>query len=452
MARKNGKTSLIAMIVLALVVGPVSVRNGQVYSAAQSRDQASLVFNLAAKMVRMSNDLNEFVTVRDTAKELYCPRTGVKYKALSADATTAYGLSPFAVIHDELGQVRGPRSELYDALETAMGAQDAPLSIIISTQAPSDADLLSVLIDDAQAAYDPRTILFMHAADKDDDPHDEDTWRKANPALGDFRSLEDMREASERAKRMPAFEAAFRNLFLNQRVAAENHLFSPDVWRSNGEPPDLAAFEDYPVAGGLDLSSRHDLTSFVMVARDGAGIVHVRPQFFAPAEGVRDRSIRDKVPYDLWASQGFLTLTPGRTVDYAWVANHIASVSKECDLRRIRFDRWRIDDLKRELERIGCKIDLEPHGQGFKDMSPAVDEMEALALNGQLRHGMNPILTWCASNVVITKDAAGNRKMDKSRATGRIDGMVALAMAITAAGQSVPAQPEYQMLIFEARG
>ena len=449
-ARKNGKTSLIAMLVLAHVVGPETRSNSQVFSAAQSWDQASLVFSLAAKMVRMSTDLNALVTVRDSAKELFCVRTGVRYKALSADATTAYGLSPALVIHDELGQVRGPRSELYDALETAMGAQRAPLSLVISTQAPTDGDLLSILIDDAAAAHDPTTLLFLHAADIDDDPYDEATWRKANPALGDFRSLQDMREAAERARRMPAFEAAFRNLFLNQRVAATNHFLTPDVWKLNAGAPDMTAFDDFPVYGGLDLSARQDLTALVLIAKDAGSVVHIDAQFFAPQDGLRERAVRDRVPYDLWAEQGLLTPTPGRTVDYAWVAQHIAELSGRCDLRSIRFDRWRIDDLKRELDRIGCQVELEPHGQGFKDMSPAIDELEALALNGQLRHGANPVLTWCASNAVVTRDAAGNRKLDKSKATGRIDGLVALAMAVGGAGQPIEPQPDYQVLILGA--
>jgi phage terminase large subunit-like protein len=442
-ARKNGKTSLIAMLVLAHVVGPESKPNSQVFSAAQSRDQASLVFSLAAKMVRMSTTLNELVTVRDSAKELFCIRTGVRYKALSADATTAYGLSPALTIFDELGQVRGPRSELYDALETAMGAQEAPLSIVISTQAPTDADLLSVLIDDAAAAHDPSTLLFLYAADIDDDPLDEATWRKANPALGDFRSLEDMREAAERAKRMPAFEASFRNLFLNQRVAVTNHFLTPDVWKLNAGAPDRSAFEDFPVYAGLDLSARQDLTSLVLVARDDKGIVHVDAQFFAPEEGLRDRAARDRAPYDVWAKQGLITVTPGRSVDYAWVARHVAEIAGRCDLKAIRFDRWRMDDMKRELDRIGCQVELVPHGQGFRDMSPAIDQVEALAVNGQLRHGANPVLTWCGANCVITSDAAGNRKLDKSKATGRIDGMVALAMAVGGAGEQIEIPQEY---------
>ena len=171
MGRKNGKTSMIAMLLLVHLVGPAAKNNAQIYSAAQSRDQASIVFSLAAKMVRMSPDLSQHVVIRDTIKELLCTLNGVRYRALSAEATTAYGLSPVLAIHDELGQVVGPQSPLYDALETAMGAHEEPLSIIIRTQAPTDADLLSTLIDDAQTSGDPETKLVVYAADMEDDPY-----------------------------------------------------------------------------------------------------------------------------------------------------------------------------------------------------------------------------------------------------------------------------------------
>ena len=430
LARKNGKTALIAMLVLAHLVGPEARQNAQIYSAAQSRDQASIVFSYAAKMARMSRDLAQHVHVRDTAKELACALTGVKYRALSADATTAYGLSPVLVIHDETGQVRGPRSELYDALETAMGAQSEPLSLIISTQAPTDADLLSTLIDDAKAGHDPASKLFLFAADPEDDIGLEETWRKANPALGDFRSLTEMAEAAERAKRLPAFEAAFRNLYLNQRVAAENHFLTPTVWALGDEPPDFSVFDDAPVYAGLDLSGRQDLTALVLVARDAAGVWHIKPHFWAPAVGLRDRAERDRAPYDLWREQGHLTATAGSSIDYGYIAEFLGGLVGQCDLRLVKFDRWRINDLKRELDTRGIAVELGEHGQGYRDMSPALDVVEAEALNGRLRHGKHPILSWCASNCIVTQDAAGNRKLDKSKATGRIDGMVALAMAM----------------------
>ena len=215
--RKNGKTSLSAFLLLLHLCGPEYRPNSQLYSAAQSRDQAAILFNLAAKMVRMSS-LREHVVIRDTAKQLFCPELGTLYRALSAEASTAYGLSPVFVVHDELGQVKGPRSELYEALETATAAQESPLSVIISTQAPTDADLLSVLIDDAKRGLDPRVRLFLYASDPEADPFDGATIRAANPAFGDFQNAGEVRAMAEDARRMPAREPEYRNLVLNQRV------------------------------------------------------------------------------------------------------------------------------------------------------------------------------------------------------------------------------------------
>jgi phage terminase large subunit-like protein len=238
MGRKNAKTTLAACLLLAHLCGPPARNkpNSQLYSAAQSRDQAAIIFSLAAKMVRMNPELLQAVTIQETAKSLICPELGTRYRALSADATTAYGLSPALVIHDELGQVRGPRSPLYEALETATGAQESPLSIIISTQAPSDVDLLSVLIDDAQAGHDPHTVVSLYSAPMDLDPFDEETIRFANPALGTFLSAKEVLAMARNAQRMPAREAEYRNLILNQRVEVSNPFIAPAVWKACGGP------------------------------------------------------------------------------------------------------------------------------------------------------------------------------------------------------------------------
>src|SRR6476469_1501316 len=186
--RKNAKTTLSAFLLLCHLAGTEGKNrpNSQLYSAAQSREPAAILFSLAAKIVRMSPKLSQFITIRDSAKQLWCPGLGTLYKALSAEASTAYGLSPSFIVHDELGQVKGPRSELYEALETATGAQDDPLSLIISTQAPTDADLLSVLIDDALQGNDPKVVLSLYTASMDLDPFSVEAIRAANPAFGDF--------------------------------------------------------------------------------------------------------------------------------------------------------------------------------------------------------------------------------------------------------------------------
>jgi phage terminase large subunit-like protein len=282
----------------------------------------------------------------------------------------------------------------------------------------------------------------VYAADKDDDPWSEETWYKANPALGDFLSIAELKDQAKQAQILPALEARFRNLHLNQRVAADNHFLSPDIWKMNGGEPDLSVFDDRPVYAGLDLSARQDLTALVLAAADASGIVHLQPHFFAPQQGLRERADRDRAPYDLWQQQGLLTATPGASVDHEYVAQCLANVAARCDLREVRFDRWRINDLERALERIGAKIPLAPHGQGYRDMSGALDQFEALALNGRLRHGNHALLNWCAANAIVVKDAAGNRKLDRSRATGRIDGLVAAVMAVAAmSGAPEPAVP-----------
>jgi phage terminase large subunit-like protein len=426
--RKNAKTTLSALLLLLHTVGPEARPNSQLFSAAQSRDQAALLFNLAAKVVRLSPDLRQYVSVRDTAKQLYCAEIGTLYRALSAEASTAYGLSPVFCVHDELGQVKGPRSDLYEALETAAGAQESPLSIVISTQAPTDADLLSVLIDDAKTGADPKVKLWLWTAPEDADPFAEETIRQANPAFGDFLNASEVLDQAASAQRMPAREAAYRNLVLNQRINVSSPFISRAVWESCAGEVDEAAFENGAWIG-LDLSARNDLTALVMVAQADDGAWHVHSEFFAPETGVHDRAHRDRVPYDVWARDGLLTLTPGASVDYAYVAQRLCDLADDFDIREIAFDRWRIDVLKTELARLDRELPLVPFGQGFKDMTPALDTLEHALIEGRLRHGGHPVLRMCAANAVATRDPAGNRKLDKVKATGRIDGLVALAMA-----------------------
>jgi phage terminase large subunit-like protein len=224
LGRKNLKTTLAACLLLAHLCGPPARNrpNSQLYSAAQSREQAGITFSTATKMVRLNPDLARLIRIKEAAKELICPDLGTHYRALSADATTAYGLSPSLTIHDELGQIRGPRSSLYEALETSTGAQVDPLSIIISTQAPTDADLLSVLIDDALAGHDPQTVMKLYTAPPELDRFEEKTIRLANPAFGTFQNAHEILSMAAAAKRMPAREAEFRNLVLNQRVEVSN--------------------------------------------------------------------------------------------------------------------------------------------------------------------------------------------------------------------------------------
>jgi len=429
--RKNAKTTLSAFLLLLHLCGPEARANSQLYSAAQSRDQAAILFSLAAKVVRMSPDLSDHVVIRDTAKQLHCAELGTLYRALSADASTAYGLSPVFTVHDELGQVRGPRSELYEALETACAAQESPLSIIISTQAPTDSDLLSVLIDDATTGADPTQKVWLYTAPLDADPFSVQAIKAANPAFDEFMNKAEVLQSAQDAKRMPSRESSYRNLILNQRVEARSPFISRAIWTLNGaEPGDLDGRE---VFGGLDLSSVSDLTSLVLAAEDG-GSWDIVPTFWLPADGLPEKSRADRVPYDLWARDGYMQTTPGASIEYEFVAEYLRGVFDRYNVRALAFDRWGMKHLKPWLVKAGFTDDeLErfiDFGQGFASMSPALRELESLILSHKLRHGMHPVLTMCAANAVTTSDPAGNRKLNKAKATGRIDGMVALAMAV----------------------
>lgn len=431
--RKNGKTALIAFIVLLHLCGPEAETGSEVVSGARSRDQAAMVFRYASKCVRLNPDLLAIVRVRDTAKELECPQLQTIYKALSADAATNLGRSPKVAIHDELGQVKGPRDEFFEAIDTAQGAHDAPLTLIISTQAPRPSDLLSVMIDDAMKGKDPMTKVSLYTAPESLDPFSEDALKAANPAYGDFLNAEYCRELSEKARRMPSREAAYRNLILNQRINMHNPFVTRSVWEMNAGEPELDRCREFYI--GLDLSARNDLTALVLVGRDEDGTIHVRPEFFAPQDGVVDRSERDREPYDVWGQQGLITLTPGASVDYKFVAMRLAELCDELPVKQIAFDRWRMDVLKREISALGVELPMAEFGQGFRDMTPALESLEALLLAGKIRHGSNEVLNMCAENAVVDMDPAGNRKLTKVKSTGRIDGMVALAQAIGTASK-----------------
>lgn len=425
-ARKNGKTALIAAILLAHLVGPESVQNSQIVSGAQSKEQAAVVFELARKMIEMSPVLFKLARIQPSGKRLIGLRKNVLYRALSAEGKTAHGLSPILAILDEVGQVVGPTDKFVTAVTSAQGAYTNPLLIAISTQAPTDADMFSTWIDAYKAAPDPRVVCHVYAAPEDCRMDDRKAWAAANPALGKFRSVADVEKQCKAAMEMPANEPEFKNLILNQRVEAVSPFVSASVWKDNGA--ECGPIDGKKVWGGLDLSSVSDLTSLELVAEDGG----VHSEFWLPAEGLAEKARKDRVPYDLWAKQGHLNTTPGRAIEYEFVADALRGLFDRCDVQKIAFDRALFEHLKPWLVKANfSEAELEkfmPYGQGTLSMTPALRALEAKLLGKQLRHGNHPILEMCAKNAKVIGDS-GARKFDKKKQRGRIDGMVALAMA-----------------------
>lgn len=455
-ARKNAKTATIACLLLAHIVGPEARLNSQIVSGARSRDQAALVFKLAAKMIRLSPELSQLTRIVDSGKTIYGLALNVEYRALAAEGTTAHGLSPVLAILDEVGQVLAQQDDFVDAITTAQGAHEDPLLIAISTQAPSDAALFSIWLDDAEQSNDPHIVSHVYSAPADCDVMDPEAWKASNPALGLFRSLKDLEEQAKQAKRMPSAQNTFRVLCLNQRVNMNSPLIGRDDWL--GCAGDAVFEPGERIYLGLDLSAKTDLTALVAVSVENRS--RIQAWFWKPGDLLEDHERRDRVPYRQWVSEGWIEAPDGRAIHPRAVAKRIAALSQDYEVVGLAYDRFRIDDILREFDAIGFaahkdgdKLDglrLIPWGQGYRDISPAIDALETAILHGDLTHGGNPVLTWNMANAVASMHPSGDRKIDKQKARFRIDGAVALAMVMGLKARE--RQVEDGPSVYESRG
>ena len=416
------------------LVGPEAIPNGEIYSAANDREQAAQVFKVAKQIVEADPELSELVKPIASTKTLACYSNGSVYRAISAEAGTKHGLNPSMVIFDELAQAKN--RDLYDVLDTSMGAREEPLFVTISTQSNDPEHILSKLIDDGLSDEDDTTVCHLYAADEDCDLLDERGWKAANPALGDFRSYDELAVLAHKAVRLPAEEPKFRNLYLNQRVAPHSTLIAKADWMSRQGDAALVPGEKIYLA--LDLSAKTDLTALAAVSVENGS--RVQAWFWKPEDLLEDHERRDRVTYRQWVAAGWVEAVPGRAIHPRAVANKIAELFNEYEVVGLAYDRWQIDHLLREFDGVGLAaykdgdkgdgLRLVPWGQGFKDMSPAIDALETAVLHDDLTHPGNPVLTWNVANAVATMDPAGGRKLDKQKARFRIDGAVALAMAM----------------------
>ena len=445
MARKNGKTALIACLVLVHLIGPESTENGEIYSAANDREQAGQVYKMAAQIVRGTPPLARRLRCIDSTKSIACYENGSFYRAVSSESGTKHGYNPTLVIYDELAQSKG--RELYDVLDTSMGGRLEPLFVVISTQSNDPEHILSKLIDDGLHSGDPTIVCHLYEVpDEERDVFDPACWRAANPALGDFRSLTDLRTLAKKAERMPAEEPKFRNLYLNQRVSPTASLISRAEWSACAGDARLVPGEEIFLA--LDLSATVDLSA--LVAASNGEKTRVQPFIWKPEALLDEHSDRDfgnrSRRYAQWRDEGHLLTSPGRSIDPAVVAAKIIEVCQIYRVLGLAYDRWRIADLQREFDRLqfdtwkdeagatgpfgGHGLRLVPWGQGYKDMAPAIDALELEVTERRLIHPANQLLSWSMGNALATKDPAGNRKLDKEKARFRIDPAAALTMVV----------------------
>lgn len=444
MGRKNGKTGLVAALALAHLIGPESEPRGQIVAAAADSEQAGIVFNELEAYLRDNDEFDLRCNVKRHYNTIEDLESGSTFKALSSDAKKSHGLSPSVVIIDELAQWGdGSGRALYDALITAGGARKEPITFVISTQAADDTALMSELVDYGKRVNkgeidDPSFSAFIFETDPEADPFDEACWVASNPALGDFRSLKDMRKLADRAQRMPSYEGVFRNLYLNQRVATEETWLPMHDWKACGRQKadawrDMEAeLAGRPCYGGIDLSSTRDTTALVWVFPpedlEGDEPWSVLWRFWLPGEGLADRSMRDRVPWELWSKQGALHTTPGNVVDYRALQARLFEDAERFDVRGIAIDKWNATQTATEIYEKGLPIEF--FRQGYVSMSAPTKQFERLVMRHLLDHGNHPIATWMAGNVVVWRDQAENVRPDKAKSIRRIDGIVAAIMAV----------------------
>lgn len=429
-ARKNGKSTLAAGVGLKLLIAD-NEPGAEVYSAATKRDQARITHSEATRMVKASPALRKRVRVyRDN---LNIENTASKFEPLGRDTDSLDGLNIHGAIIDELHAHKN--RDLVDILETARGSRRQPLQFEITT-AGYDRESICYQHHDytekvlTGAVQDDSWFGIIFTIDKGDDWQDESVWRKANPNLGVSKKIEYMREQAKKAREMPSQLNAFLRLDLDVWTQSETKWIDLEHWHACGSAVDANGLRGRRCYAGLDLSTTTDISALVLVfppeAEDDRYQVLCR--FWIPEEAMHERSRRDRVPYDAWVRQGYITATPGNVIDYDYILAQIDEDAQMYDLHEIAFDRWGATRIVQDLQEMGLTV--VQFGQGFASMSAPMKELEKLILSHRLAHGNNPVLTWMADNLVASVDPAGNIKPDKARSIEKIDGMVALIMGL----------------------
>ncbi|MBQ1363862.1 MAG: terminase large subunit [Oscillospiraceae bacterium] len=431
--KKNGKSELAAAIALLLCCGDGEER-AEVYGCAADRQQASIVFEVAADMVRMCPALSKRVKILASQKRIIYNPTNSFYQVLSAEAYSKHGFNIHGVVFDELHTQ--PNRKLFDVMTKGSGdARMQPLYFLITT---AGTDTHSICYETHQKALDilegrkidPTFYPVIYGAADNEDWTDPKVWKKANPSLGETIGIDKVIAACESARQNPGEENAFRQLRLNQWVKQAVRWMPMEKWDACASPINEDDLEGRVCYGGLDLSSTTDITAFVLVFpptnEDDRYIL--LPYFWVPEDTLDLRVRRDHVPYDVWERQGFLMTTEGNVVHYGFIEKYIEQLGEKFNIREIAFDRWGAIQMVQNLEGMGYTV--VPFGQGFKDMSPPTKELMKLVLEKKVAHGGHPVLRWMMDNIYIRTDPAGNIKADKEKSTEKIDGAIAAIMGL----------------------
>jgi phage terminase large subunit-like protein len=454
--RKNGKSTLAAGIALYMLIAD-GEQGAEVYSVAGDRDQARIVFKQASEMIELSPQLLEIT--EQYKNSILVPETRSVYRVLSAEASSAHGLNASGVVFDEL-HVQ-PDRYLYDVMKTSQGSRKEPVFFMITTAGFKKETIAGEVREYADKIRegileDDKFLPVIYSADDFDNPDepeidwtDPHIWEAVNPGLGETIRRDYLETEAKRAAASPAYQNTFRRLHLNQWVGQESRWLDMRKWDNCYVQFSEEQFYGSRCFAGLDLSSTQDLTSLVLVFPSEPGEEEkyaVLPYFWVPEDSVIERSRSDGIPYDAWTRDGYIEATPGEAIDYHYVVHKIEELAEKFDIQQIAFDRWGSAMITQTLMDLGFEV--VSMGQGYASMSPPTSELMRLVLSGMIQHNGNPVLRWNADNVVVRTDPAGNLKPDKKKSKEKIDGIVALIMALD---RAIRHQQQKQS-VYETRG
>lgn len=453
LARKNGKSTVAAGVGLYLMIAD-GEPGAEVYSAATKREQARITHQEATRMVKKSPSLKKRVTCfRDN---LHVRDTATKFEPLGRDSDSMDGLNVHGAIVDELHAHKS--DEVWGVLETATGARRNPLMFAITTAGFNQASFCYQLRDHVIKVLegiiqDDATFGVIYTLDEEDIRsgvgwQDETLWVKANPNLGVSVSLDDLRDKVVKAKSIGSALTHFLTKHLNIWTNAAELWIAPDKWKLCGGEIDEEELAGLTCYGGLDLSNTLDITAWLLVfpPQGECDKYRVLCRFWVPEERIRERARKDRVPYDVWERAGYIEATPGETIDYEFVYARIDEDAQKYNIVDAGFDRWGAQQIYQWAEKRG--LTMVQIGQGYQSMSASMKELERMIVSLLLAHGDNPVLTWMAHNLVASQDPAGNYKPDKRKSREKIDGMVALIMALDRATRH---DPEAGRSVYEDR-
>jgi phage terminase large subunit-like protein len=428
--RKNGKTTLAAGVGLYLLFAD-GEQGAEIYSAASDREQAAIAFDLARSMVEGEPALRKRAEVY--RRSIVVPSTGSSYKVLSADARSKHGFNAHGIIFDEVHAQ--PNRELYDVLHTSTGARRQPIEFLITTAGIYDPESIAWQLHSYAERVlsgeidDPTFLPVIYGAPKEADYREASVWEAANPGMGISVKADYLAAEAKRAEEEPSYENTFRRLHLNQWTEQVTRWIKKEEWEECiGEVPDLSGRQCFPA---LDLSTTTDISALALLfppVLDGEPN-YLLTFFWCPENKVRKASQSDRVPYDAWVRDGFMTATPGDTVDYSFIRKQVNDLSKLYRFGEFAYDPWNATQLALQLQDEDG-LPMREHRQGFISMNEPSKEFERMVIARQIVHPGNPVMTWMISNSSVKRDASGNIKPDKERSTGRIDGVVAAVMAV----------------------